>query len=263
MSEIVCEAVNKTWITEGGGEVTALKGVDLTVNAHEFVAIIGTSGCGKTTLLNIIAGLEHVTDGRVLFRDEEVTGPSSDRGVVFQTDAIFGWRTVIRNVEYGLEIKGIPREERRRIANEYVKLVGLEGYEQMYPKELSGGMRKRCQIAAVLANDPEVLLMDEPFGALDYATKSVLQSELRSILEERPKTTIFVTHDVEEALLLADRIVVMSQGVVISLMDVPFGKHRDRELLSTRDFAQLKGELWDLLEGDAEGHRVKIAMEQE
>jgi len=155
-----------------------LKGVNLEVKDGEFIAILGSSGCGKTTLLNVIAGLTLPTGGAVLVDDRPVLGPGRDRGVVFQQDTLFLWRSVRRNVEYGLELRGIPASKRRQVALEWLKLVGLERFAEFWPKELSGGMKKRCQIAVVLANDPDILLMDEPYGALDYSTKCELQEEL-------------------------------------------------------------------------------------
>lgn len=248
MSDIALREVTKVWETERAEQVRALSMVDLSVPQNEFVAVIGPSGCGKTTLLNIIAGLETPTSGEVSVGGEEVQGPGRDRGVVFQQDAIFMWRTVRKNVEYGLEVQGLAKPERREIADRFLDLVGLREFGNLYPKELSGGMKKRCQIATVLANDPGALLMDEPFGALDYATKCQLQVELGRILATRPKTTLFVTHDVEEAVFLADRVVVMGEGEIAHIVDVPFPRPRPNDLRMSSEFSKAKAALWNMLQ---------------
>ncbi|MEQ8964975.1 MAG: ABC transporter ATP-binding protein [Azospirillaceae bacterium] len=252
--------VRKVHRSERGDEIVALDGVDLDIADGEFVAIIGPSGCGKTTLLNQIGGLATPSGGEIVVHGRAVSGPGRDRGIVFQADALFFWRTVRRNVEYGLEVQGLPRRERRERADRYLALVGLSKFANLYPKELSGGMKKRCQIATVLANSPEVLLLDEPFGALDYPTKCQLQNELLRILSEEGKATVFVTHDIEEALFLADRVVVMGRGVIREIVDVPFARPRENDLRIDPEFTRRKAELWELLEGwrtqDGEGGRV-------
>lgn len=248
MSKISVRDVTNVLKTERGTEITALAGIDLEVQDREFVAVVGPSGCGKTTLLNLIAGLRAPTSGEIFLDGHPVRGPGRDRGVVFQADAIFLWRTVRKNVEYGLEIQGLDRSERYRQSSHYLKLVDLEKFADLYPKELSGGMKKRCQIATVLANAPEVLLMDEPYGALDYPTKCQLQEELLRILKREPKTTLFVTHDIEEALFLADRVVSMGSGTIERTIDVPFPRPRDGSLRVSPEFAEMKAELWELLE---------------
>jgi NitT/TauT family transport system ATP-binding protein len=241
--------VTKVLRTERGADIVALTGIDLDIADGELVAIVGPSGCGKTTLLNQIAGLAAPTSGEILVRNQPVHGPGRDRGMVLQADALFFWRTVRRNVEYGLEVQGLPHGERRERADHYLRLVGLSDFAHLYPKELSGGMKKRCQIATVLANNPEVLLMDEPFGALDYPTKCQLQVELLRILAREPKATVFVTHDIEEAVFLADRVVVMGRGVIRRIIAVPFKRPRPSDLRIDADFARRKAELWELLEG--------------
>jgi NitT/TauT family transport system ATP-binding protein len=249
--------VTKVLRSERGAEIVALSGINLDIADGELVAIVGPSGCGKTTLLNQLAGLAKPTAGDILVRGQAVHGPGRDRGMVFQADALFFWRTVRRNVEYGLEVQGLNRKQRRKHADQYLKLVGLSDFAELYPKELSGGMKKRCQIATVLANNPDVLLMDEPFGALDYPTKCQLQEELLRILARVPKATVFVTHDIEEAVFLADRVVVMGRGVIRRVIDVPFQRPRPNELRVSSDFSRLKAELWELLEGrQAESKRV-------
>lgn len=241
--------VTKVLHTERGAEIVALSGIDLDIAEREFVAIVGPSGCGKTTLLNQLAGLAAPTKGEILVHGQVIGGPGRDRGMVFQADALFFWRTVRRNVEYGLEVQGLPRAERRVRTEHYLRLVGLLDFADLYPKELSGGMKKRCQIATVLANTPEVLLMDEPFGALDYPTKCQLQEELLRILEREPKATVFVTHDIEEAVFLADRVVVMGRGIIQRIIDVPFPRPRPSNLRVDTAFSQCKAGIWELLEG--------------
>jgi NitT/TauT family transport system ATP-binding protein len=192
------------------GEMLAIADFDLNVDEGEFVCILGPSGCGKTTILRIIAGLETQTRGKILLSGKEISGPGSDRGMVFQEFALFPWRTVRRNVEFGLELKGVPAEERRSRTQKFIDLVGLNGFEDYHPYQLSGGMKQRVGIARALANEPEILLMDEPFGALDAQTRNLMQKELLRIWSETKKTVIFITHSVDEALFLADRIVVMT-----------------------------------------------------
>jgi nitrate ABC transporter ATP-binding subunit len=196
----------------GDGEVEALAPVDLTIPKGEFVCMIGASGCGKSTLLRIIAGFEEPTTGSVAMYGKAITGPGSDRGMVFQDYALFPWMTVRENISFGPRQRQLPREEIAKIADEFVRMVGLERFAERYPNQLSGGMKQRVAIARVLANDASILLMDEPFGALDALTREQLQNELLQIWKRTGVTTIFVTHSVEEAVLLADRVLVMSAG---------------------------------------------------
>jgi NitT/TauT family transport system ATP-binding protein len=193
------------------GPVQALENVSFEVEDGEFVCIVGPSGCGKTTLFRIIAGLESATSGEVYLSGERVEDPTPNMGVVFQEYHLFPWRTVRGNVAFGLEKQGTPKAERRERVDHLIDLVGLEGFSESYPKELSGGMKQRVAIARALAADPELLLMDEPFGAVDAQTREMLQNELLDIWRETEKTVLFVTHDVEEAVKLADRIVVMAK----------------------------------------------------
>jgi NitT/TauT family transport system ATP-binding protein/sulfonate transport system ATP-binding protein len=196
----------------GDDEVEALAPVDLAISKGEFVCMIGASGCGKSTLLRIIAGFEEPTTGQVSIDGKPVTGPGSDRGMVFQDYALFPWMTVRQNISFGPRQRHLPREEIDKTTDEFVKMVGLERFAERYPNQLSGGMKQRVAIARVLANDANILLMDEPFGALDALTREQLQNELLQIWRRTGVTTIFVTHSVEEAVLLADRVVVMSAG---------------------------------------------------
>jgi nitrate ABC transporter ATP-binding subunit len=196
----------------GDGEVEALAPVDLAIPKGEFVCMIGASGCGKSTLLRIIAGFEEPTTGDVSIDGKVITGPGSDRGMVFQDYALFPWMTVRENISFGPRQRQLPREEIDKTTDEFVRMVGLERFADRYPNQLSGGMKQRVAIARVLANDANILLMDEPFGALDALTREQLQNELLQIWKRTGVTTIFVTHSVEEAVLLADRVLVMSAG---------------------------------------------------
>jgi ABC-type nitrate/sulfonate/bicarbonate transport system ATPase subunit len=196
----------------GDGEIEALARIDFTIAEGEFVCLIGASGCGKSTLLRIVAGFEEPTTGEVAARGKRITLPGSDRGMVFQDYALFPWMSVRQNIGFGPRQRGLPRREVNEIADEFVKLVGLERFADRYPSQLSGGMKQRVAIARVLANDASILLMDEPFGALDALTREQLQRELLAIWARTRVTVIFVTHSVEEAVLLADRVLIMSAG---------------------------------------------------
>jgi NitT/TauT family transport system ATP-binding protein len=227
----------------------ALRDVTLDIPAGAFVTLLGASGCGKTTLLNLIAGLLTPTAGSVTVRGERVTGPGAARTMVFQDDAVFPWYTVARNVEYGLRVQGVPKQRRRERVREMVDLVGLAGREDAYPHQLSGGMRKRVDVARALAVNPSVLLMDEPFAALDAMTKSRLQLEFLRIWEASRMTVIFVTHDIEEALLLSDLVAIMAPrpGPITRVVDVPFPRPRNDELRTSPAFQALRRELTGIL----------------
>jgi NitT/TauT family transport system ATP-binding protein len=244
-------------VSKAFDDLVAIKDLNFTINDDEFVSFIGPSGCGKTTILRLIAGLEEPTSGEIYEDDKLVEGPGSDRGVVFQEFALFPWRTVIKNIEFGLEIKGVPKEKRREIALEYIDLVNLEGFEDAYPKELSGGMKQRVGIARALANGPDVLLMDEPFGSLDAQTRNIMQKELLRIWQKKSKTVIFVTHSVDEALYLSDRVIVLTArpATVRKDFDIPLKRPRDR---AGEDFARIRHEI--LAEVEEE---VTKAMESE
>ncbi|BDH79543.1 MAG TPA: ABC transporter ATP-binding protein [Methanothermobacter sp.] len=224
-----------------------LEDINLQVEDGEFLCIVGPSGCGKTTLLRIIAGLEEPTTGRVFADGKPVKGPGADRGFVFQQYTLFPWRTVLENVTFGLELKGLEEGEREKIAMEYLKLVGLEDFKDAYPYELSGGMKQRVAIVRALANNPKFLLMDEPFAALDIQTRNLLQKELLYIWEKTNETIIFVTHNVDEAVFLADRIVVLSvrPGRILRTFKVEIERIRDR---LSKDFLTLRGEILNILE---------------
>jgi NitT/TauT family transport system ATP-binding protein len=214
MGAIEIRNVGKTFLRRRGGEVVALENVSLAIRPSEFVCLLGPSGCGKSTLLNMIAGFEKPTRGEILVGGVPIRGPGTNRTVIFQDvqRSLFPWLTVRDNVEFGLRMRGVPTSERRAVSARHLELVGLQEQAEQMPFELSGGMKQRVQLARALANDPEILLMDEPFGSLDAQTRAMLQVELEAIWEGTRKTVVFVTHDIQEAIRLADRIVVMSAG---------------------------------------------------
>jgi NitT/TauT family transport system ATP-binding protein len=218
-----------TGVCKRYGDRPALDGVDLTIHEGEFVSLIGVSGCGKSTLLNLVAGLTEPTAGSVTVAGRRVGRPGADRAMVFQDDAVFPWATVADNIAYGLRLRGRPRAERRAVAAGLARLVGLAGHERAYPRELSGGMRKRVDLARALALEPAVLLMDEPFGSLDAISKERLQEEFVRIHRERAMTVLFVTHDIEEALFLSDRVVLIGGGRIVSETGVPGDRPRSRQ----------------------------------
>jgi NitT/TauT family transport system ATP-binding protein len=218
----------------------------MAVDDGEFVCLLGPSGCGKSTVLNIVAGFVRPTEGRVSLDGVDVRGPGRDRGVVFQEHALFPWFRVGQNVEFGLKMAGVPREERARIADRYLDLVGLQPFRHAFPKELSGGMKQRVAIARALAADPKILLMDEPFAALDAQTRRLMQDELTKIWAATGKTILFVTHGIEESLLLADRVVVMSPRPGRIRAVRPVSLPRPRNEVAPR-FVALKAEVQDLL----------------
>lgn len=228
------------------GEVVALKGVDLSIQDKEFVCVVGPSGCGKSTLLNMIGGLDTPTSGEILVDGKEVDGPSPKRGIVFQQYALFPWLTVEKNVQFGLKLQGMPRERMGQVTEKYLRAVGLENFAHSYPKELSGGMKQRVAIARAYAVNPEVLLMDEPFGALDAQTRVQLQTELLETWEHEQKTCFFITHDVEEAIILAQRVVIMSArpGRVKDIVDIDIPYPRDQATKMSPRFLELKNDIW-------------------
>jgi NitT/TauT family transport system ATP-binding protein len=230
---------NVTKIFEAeNGEREALEDINLVVKPAEFLCIVGPSGCGKTTLLRMIAGLDYPSSGEIILDGNQVTGPSPDRGMVFQEFSLFPWKTVLKNVEFGLEILEVP--ERQQIAEEYIELVGLQGFEQSYPYELSGGMKQRVAIARALATNPAILLMDEPFGSVDAQTRNILQEELLEIWARTKKTILFVTHSVDEAVYLGDRILVISTrpGRIIECMQVTLPRPRKRTSIEANELRE-------------------------
>jgi NitT/TauT family transport system ATP-binding protein len=241
---------------KGRTEVRALEHFDLEVADGEFVCLLGPSGCGKTTVLRILAGLETKSGGTVELRGREIFDTGPDRGMVFQEFALFPWRTVRMNIEFGLEVKGVPEVERGKISSLLIELVGLKGFEDSHPKELSGGMKQRVGIARALANEPAVLLMDEPFGSLDAQTRNLMQKELLRIWSATRKTILFVTHSVDEAVFLADRIVVMTArpGKIREIIDVDLPRPRDR---TSREFIEVRGKVLTELDEEFEKARAK------
>ena len=228
------------------GEMVALNGVDLDIHENEFICVVGPSGCGKSTLLNIIAGLTQPTSGTVLCNGKEVTGTGTDRGVVFQQYALFPWLTVKKNVKFALEMRGVKGQEADEEAMKYLEKVDLVKFADHYPKELSGGMKQRVAIARAYAANPEVLLMDEPFGALDAQTRTQLQTELLRTWEEEKKTCFFITHDVEEAIILAQRVIIMSArpGRIKEVVEINIPYPRTQETKMSKEFLDLKNHIW-------------------
>ncbi|OZG69659.1 ABC transporter ATP-binding protein [Bifidobacterium eulemuris] len=219
--------VNKRFTTLEGNEVTALHDINLTINKHDFICVVGRSGCGKTTLLNMLSGFEKPSDGEVVADGRVIDGPSPRRGVVFQKPPLYPWLTVRGNVEFGMRMQGVASRERKEIAERYLEMVGLKDAGDRRPYELSGGMQQRAQIARVLACDPDLILMDEPYGALDALTRERLQNELLRIWFEKRKTVFFITHSVDEAIFLATRVIVMSAHPGTVKMDIPISIPRD------------------------------------
>jgi NitT/TauT family transport system ATP-binding protein len=252
MSRIVVEGLRHLYRPKRGAPVLALEDVNLSVGDQEFIALLGPSGCGKSTLLYLMGGFLPVESGVITMDGAPVGGPGPDRGIVFQHFALFPWKTVLQNVLYGLERQPLERAEREARAHAFIKMVGLSGFENNYPSQLSGGMKQRAAIARTLAIDPKVLLMDEPFGALDAQTRHLMQTELLAIWRRSPKTVIFVTHDVQEAVYLAERVVVMSArpGRIKEIVTVGLDK-ADPELTRSRAFADMSDHVWSLVRDEA------------
>jgi NitT/TauT family transport system ATP-binding protein len=237
----------------GAAPVRALEPTNLAVAENDFITILGPSGCGKSTLLRIVAGLDAPTAGSVLLDGREVRGPGADRGMVFQSYTLFPWLTVAENIAYGLRERGVPATDRRAIVASYIEKVGLRGFENHYPKQLSGGMQQRTAIARALANDPAILLLDEPFGALDNQTRSLMQELLLGIWERERKTVLFVTHDIEEAIFLASRVVVMSArpGRIKADIAVDLPHPRHYTMKTSPEFSALKARLTEEIRVEA------------
>jgi NitT/TauT family transport system ATP-binding protein len=234
------------------GELEALRDIDLEVDRGGFVSVVGPSGCGKTTFLRIVAGLEPATAGDVLLDGRAVRGPGNDRGFVFQTDNLLPWRTVLANAMIGPEVAGRSGDDERRRTLDLLKLVGLEGFERYYPRQLSGGMRQRVNLARALAIDPQILLMDEPFSALDAQTREIMQTELMRIWEEGRKTVLFVTHQIDEAVFLSDRVLVFARrpGRLQESVRIDLPRPRALAVKRTPDFVAYVDRIWRLIEDD-------------
>ncbi|KNF07907.1 ABC-type nitrate/sulfonate/bicarbonate transport system, ATPase component [Gottschalkia purinilytica] len=246
---IVIDDVEKIFTTQEGLVVRALDKINLEVKENDFICVVGPSGCGKSTLLRIIAGLESTSKGNILYRGVEMNKPIKEVGMVFQNYSLLPWRTVLDNIALGLEFRGISKKERENKARHYLNIIGMNEFENAYPYELSGGMQQRVAIARALANDPDILLMDEPFGALDAYTRIILQKELLKIWESNKKTILFVTHSVDEAVYLSDRIVVMSSkpGKIKDIIEIDMSRPRDR---ANPEYAIMTARLLDMLEDE-------------
>jgi NitT/TauT family transport system ATP-binding protein len=253
MSKLELDKVTLEFFPRTGAPVLALDDVSLEVAEQEFAVIVGPSGCGKSSLLRLVAGLVEPTHGEITLDGTPVTRPGKDRGMVFQSYTLFPWLNVRDNVEFGLRIGGLEAEKRRHISDHFIKEVGLEGFESAYPKQLSGGMMQRVALARALANDPEILLMDEPFGALDSQTRSLMQELLLQIWENSQKTVLFITHDIDEAILLGDRVHVMTArpGRIKERVEIDLARPRHVDLLTSPEFITLKRRIMGLIHDEA------------
>ena len=258
------KGVSKSFVLPDGKTFHAIRDVNLAVKDEpgvgEFRVFLGPSGCGKSTILNIVAGLYPPTAGQALKRGTPITGPGPDRGMVFQSYSSYPWLSVLDNVAFGLMLRGVPREEREKVARTLIKKVGLEGSERKYPRQLSGGMRQRVAIARVLAVKPQVILMDEPFGALDVQTRLGMQNLINELWEEIDATILFVTHDIPEAVYLADRIHILSAGpgTFVDEVEVDLPLHRTEDLKTTKRFRDLEGVVLEKIRAESKGGNVRI-----
>ena len=246
------DSISKVYPAPAGGRLVALENVSLDIGEGEFVTILGPSGCGKSTLLQVVAGLEAPTEGRVTF--DGVPAGASLTAIVFQEHALFPWRTVRENVTFGLEVRGVPPPERLAASRQLLAMVGLEGFADRYPHQLSGGMRQRVAIARALAVEPALLLMDEPFSALDAQSRALLQLELLALWERTRRSILYVTHQIQEAVLLGDRVVVMTRrpGRILAVRPVPLSRPRDERTMLDPAFLALVDECWQLIKHDAQ-----------
>ncbi|MGG1401398.1 ABC transporter ATP-binding protein [Bacillus salipaludis] len=236
-----------------GAEVTALQNINLDIEEGEFICIVGPSGCGKTTFLNTVAGLIKPSSGSLWLENKQVEGPGQDRAMVFQTPSLFPWRTVMDNVMYGVEIQKRVSAETKKRAQEYINMVGLKGFEHHYPHELSGGMQQRVNLARALTVEPSLLLLDEPFSALDAQTREFMQKELLRIWSETKKTSLFITHQIDEAIYLADRVFVFGArpGRVVDIIDVNIPRPRDLDIKRNPEFLRLMDHIWSIIEKES------------
>lgn len=252
MATLTVRDLSFSFALRDGDRRPVLENVDFEIADGEFVSVVGPSGSGKTTLLRVIDGLLPHTDGEVMIDGRLVSGPGAERAVVFQSDSLFPWRTVENNTSFGLQIMGVGKKERSKVAREKLNLVGLEGFEEAYPTELSGGMRQRVNLARALAVDPGVLLMDEPFGALDAQTREYMQRELLRIWEKQTKTVLFITHGLDEAVYLADRVVVLggTPAGIVDILNIELPRPRELSIKRSVEFNRYVDRLWDLLGGE-------------
>ncbi|WP_043300973.1 ABC transporter ATP-binding protein [Pseudomonas sp. M47T1] len=250
------DKVSLHYKTPSGSTFTALQEVSFEVPDQQFAVLVGPSGCGKSSLLYLTAGLAEPSSGEIYVGGQQVDGPGADRGMVFQSYTLFPWLTVRQNIEFGLKRRGMPAAERKEIVEFYLNEVGLQRFADNYAKQLSGGMMQRVAIARALANDPQILLMDEPFGALDSQTRLQMQQLLLKVWEHSKKTVLFVTHDIDEAILLGDRIFVMGArpGRIKQVLDVPIERPRNLDMVMDADFIRMKREIFHLLHDDANAH---------
>ena len=253
MSSVSIQAVSRTFEGHKGQCTQALLPVDFEVRDNDFVTILGPSGCGKSTLLRIVAGLDHATSGRVLLDGVPVEGPGADRGMVFQSYTLFPWLTIEQNIRFGLRERGMPEAQQKERAAYFIAKVGLRGFEQHFPKQLSGGMQQRTAIARALANDPKILLMDEPFGALDNQTRVLMQELLLGIWEAERKTVLFVTHDIDEAIFMANRVAVFSArpGRIKTELAVDLPHPRHYTIKTSPEFMDLKARLTEEIRAES------------
>jgi NitT/TauT family transport system ATP-binding protein len=249
-SKLVVQSLYHIYVERAGISLPVLENINISVEENEFVSIVGPSGCGKSTLLYIIAGLIKPTSGKIMINGKEITNPGPDRTIVFQNPTLFPWRTVLRNVTYGLEAIHLPMDEAKKRAMKFIELVGLKGFENYYPNRLSGGMQQRVNLARALVTNPEILLMDEPFAALDAQTREYMQTELLRIWSEARKTVIFVTHQIDESVYLSDKVIILSSrpGKIKKIIDVDLERPRNPELKRTTKFVRLVDEVWSYIE---------------
>lgn len=247
MALVQLAQVSKVYRSLKGSDYVAVRDFSLDIEAGEFFCLLGTSGCGKTTVLNMVAGFETVSAGDIRVGGKPIAGPAADRGVVFQgDDSLYGWLSALGNVEFGMRMRGVPRAEREQKARRYIELVGLKGQDHKHPSELSGGMKQRIQIARVLANEPQMLLMDEPFAALDEQTRMTMGHELLRIWSKTRKTVVFITHSLTEAVYLADEVLVMSArpGRIVDRIAIDLPRPRTYEMMATDTFGKLRERIW-------------------
>ena len=254
MGEVLLDNVTVQFGSNPATQITALDGLNLTIPEQQFAVIVGPSGCGKSSCLDLVAGLNQATKGQTLINNIEIEKPGADRGMVPQNYSLFPWLTVCKNVEFGLSLAKLSKSERRERVNHYVEAVGLTGFKNAYPSQLSGGMKQRVAIARALAVNPEVLLMDEPFGALDSQTRSVMQELLLKIWQEEQKTVLFITHDIDEAIFLGDVVYVMSArpGRIIDTIKVGIERPRDYTVTTSSEFIKLKKRIMSSLHDEVD-----------